>query len=88
MTEERIKKIKEELKALKPLKLDIIDEGHLHIGHEGSKSGGHFKLHIVSNMFEEMTIIERHKLIYKTLSKLMQTEIHALSIKANTSKEL
>ena len=68
--------------------LDIIDEGHLHVGHAGAKSGGHFKLFIVSDHFINMTVIERHKLIYKTLANLMQTEIHALSIEAKNPSEL
>ncbi len=88
MTEERISKIRDSLKVLNPKVLDIIDEGHLHVGHAGAKSGGHFKLFIVSDHFINMTVIERHKLIYKTLANLMQTEIHALSIEAKNPSEL
>ena len=66
MTEERISKIRDSLKVLNPKVLDIIDEGHLHVGHAGAKSGA-FKLFIVSDHFINMTVIERHKLIYKTL---------------------
>mgnify|MGYP001224874146 FL=1 len=88
MTEERISKIRDSLKVLNPKVLDIIDEGHLHVGHAGAKSGGHFKLFIVSDHFINMTVIERHKLIYKTLDNLMQTEIHALSIEAKNPSEL
>ena len=32
--------ISDRLMALNPKDLDIIDEGHLHIGHEGAKKGG------------------------------------------------
>ena len=40
MTEERIKMIKHDLSSLEPLKINIEDEGHLHVGHAGAKSGG------------------------------------------------
>ncbi len=88
MTEERIKMIKHDLLSLEPLKINIEDEGHLHVGHAGAKSGGHFKLYIVSKIFDNMSVINRHKLIYKTLDKLMKTEIHALSITAKSPNEL
>ncbi len=80
--------IKEGLAQLKPIKIEVEDEGHLHIGHAGSKSGGHFKLYIVSASFKSMSQINRHKLIYKTLSDLMKTDIHALSINAKSPEEL
>ncbi len=88
MTEERMQMIKEGLAKLEPLDIKIEDEGHLHVGHAGAKSGGHFKLYVVSECFKGMTHINRHKLIYKTLSDLMKTEIHALSIKAKAPSEL
>ena len=88
MSEKRIKLIKDGLVSLNPSKIDIIDEGHLHVGHAGAKSGGHFKLYIVSDMFEGKNLIERHKLIYKELDDLMKTEVHALSIKAVSPGEL
>lgn len=88
MTEERIRMIKHGLSSLDPVKMNIEDEGHLHVGHAGAKSGGHFKLYIVSKFFENMSVINRHKLIYKTLDKLMKTEIHALSITAKSPNEL
>ena len=88
MTDERIRMIKHHLSILEPLKINIEDEGHLHVGHAGAKSGGHFKLYIVSKSFDNMSIINRHKLIYKTLDKLMKTEIHALSITAKSPDEL
>ena len=88
MTKERMEMINENLQALKPIKIDIQDEGHLHVGHAGAKSGGHFKLYIVSDMLTDISTINRHKLIYQCLHKLMKTDIHALSIKALSPKEL
>lgn len=88
MSLQRIELIKEGLKNLNPTKIEIEDEGHLHVGHAGAKSGGHFKLFIVSESFNDLSQIDRHKLIYHTLNELMKTEIHALSISAKTPSEL
>ncbi len=88
MTRERVDMITNRLSKLEPIELNIEDEGHLHVGHAGAKSGGHFKLYIVSKYFVNFTQIERHKLIYKTLDDLMKTEIHALSITAKSPDEL
>ena len=88
MTKERIRMIEEGLALLNPLKIEIEDEGHRHVGRAGAKSGGHFKLYIVSQSFNNMTQINRHKLIYETLSELLKTEIHALSINAKSPEEL
>jgi BolA protein len=87
MSEKRMKLIRESLEKLRPSSVDIEDEGHLHIGHAGAKSGGHFKLNIVSESFKDKSTIERHRIIYKCLSDLMNTEIHAISIKAKSKDE-
>ena len=52
MSEKRIKLIQNSLQSLEPIKINIEDEGHLHVGHAGAKSGGHFKLYIVSDSFK------------------------------------
>ena len=87
MSEKRIKMISDRLMILNPKDLDIIDEGHLHIGHEGAKKGGHFKVLIVSDQFKNKTPLERHRLVYSAMGELMKTEIHALSINAKTPEE-
>ena len=87
MSEKRIKMISDRLMILNPKDLDIIDEGHLHIGHEGAKKGGHFKVIVVSDQFKNKTPLERHRLVYSAMGELMKTEIHALSINAKTPEE-
>ena len=88
MTEKRIMLIKEKLELLVPIEVDIKDQGHLHIGHAGAKSGGHFDLFIVSDKFKGKNLVERHRMIYNCLDNLMKTEIHALSIRALSSDEV
>jgi BolA protein len=71
-------------KAVYPTVISKTDDSHLHAGDAGAQSGkGHFSLVIVSEKFEGLTSIKRHQLIYQTLEEMMQTDIHALSIKAN-----
>ncbi|MDQ7050483.1 MAG: BolA family protein [Enterobacterales bacterium] len=67
---------------LDPSQLEVIDESHLHAGHAGARSGkGHFKVIIKSDALTKLRPLARHQAIYAALGELMQTEIHALSIK-------
>ena len=74
-------------KTLNPSQLEIIDDSHLHAGHSGHGGAGHFQVHIVSDKFNDLAILARHRLVYSALEKMMQTEIHALSIEARTLDE-
>ena len=75
--------IRDRLQTLAPLDLDIVDESHKHAGHEGARDGrGHFAVRIVSAAFEGVNLLARHRLVYDALGPLMQTDIHALSLKA------
>ena len=87
---DRVESIREKIQAaFTPDQLDIIDESHLHAGHAGARDGkGHFNVSIISDQFAGKSLINRHKMIYEALSDLMETDIHALSIKAKTPEEL
>tara|TARA_Y100001936_G_scaffold106058_1_gene104191 strand:+ start:66 stop:338 length:273 start_codon:yes stop_codon:yes gene_type:complete len=67
--------------------LQIIDESHKHINHKKDTQGGHFKLLIISEDFENISLIKRHQLIYDALSDMIKIDIHAISINAKTVKE-
>jgi BolA protein len=86
---ERTTMIRERLtRELQPLVLEIIDESAKHAGHAGAASGGgHFIVTIVSPVFEDKTLIQRHRLVYDAVGDIMHTEIHALSINAKTPQE-
>lgn len=47
--------------------------------------GAHFEAIIVSNIFENMSSVKQHQLVYKALDGMMKEEIHALSIKTFTT---
>ncbi len=87
---DRVEAIREKIQAaFMPDQLDIIDESHLHAGHAGARDGkGHFNVNIISDQFAGKSLINRHKMVYEALSDLMETDIHALSIKAKTPEEL
>lgn len=73
---------------LTPVSLKLEDESHLHIGHAGAEGGrGHYRVHIVSAKFAGLRATARHQLVYRSLGELMQTDIHALSITAQTPDE-
>ena len=85
----RVEMIREKLTAsLSPESLEIIDRSHEHAGHEGAKAGGgHFDIIIVTEAFNDMNTVQRHRAIYDALGEAMNSEIHALSIRAYTPDE-
>lgn len=82
MTTQRIELIRTRLQTLEPTKLEIIDEGHLHIGH-AEEGAGHFAIEIASHQFEGKSLVACHQMIYAALGDAMQSHIHALRIKIN-----
>ena len=86
MSADRVAMIRARLEqAFAPNELDIIDDSHRHAGHAGAKDGrGHFRVRIVSPRFAGTKTLERHRMVYAALGSLMQTDIHALSVDANS----
>ena len=75
--------------AFEPESLDVEDDSHKHVGHEGAKGGlGHFSVSIVSAKFNGMKMLARHRAVYASLDDMLQTDIHALVIDAVASDEL
>ena len=60
-----------------PSILSITNESYMHNVPKDAES--HFKIVLVSNDFNNLSQIERHKLVYKHLDTIMG-DIHALSI--------
>jgi len=84
LTVDRVHLIRDRLTAaFEPVDLEVIDESHLHVGHEGARDGkGHFRIRIVADRFAGLRPLAAHRLIYDALDDLMKTDIHALSIQA------
>lgn len=69
--------------ALSPVELEIVDDSARHAGHVGASTGlGHFKVKISSSAFSGKPAIQCHRLVYKALGQMMETDIHALNIQA------
>ena len=76
-------------KAFDPETLGVEDESYMHEGHAGAKDGrGHFRVLIITEIFEDKTMIERHRMIYRVLDDMMRLDIHALAIDAWSPDEL
>ncbi len=90
MTETRTDMIERMLRdALSPVEIQVKDQSHLHAGHAGAKEGkGHFEVTIVSEQFDDLSRIARHRLVYEALGSFLDTDIHALSINAFSPTEL
>ncbi|MFV0295140.1 MAG: BolA family protein [Hyphomicrobiaceae bacterium] len=75
--------------ALEPVRLDIVNESHLHAGHASSPGTGesHFRVVIVAPVFTGKSRIERHRLVNAALGELLRDRIHALAITANAPQE-
>ena len=77
------------MSGLKPTRLDLVNESHLHEGHRSSPTSGesHFRLLIVSQAFAGKSRLERHRLINELLSSELKDGVHALAIKACAPNE-
>jgi BolA protein len=85
---ERMQRMRAALQSLAPVAMELVDDSHKHVGHEGARDGrGHFSLDIVSPAFEGLAPLARHRRVYAALGEMMQTDIHALTIRARTPAE-
>ena len=84
-TSEKIQEIlRRELRATR---VEVTDQSDLHAGHQQASGGGHYNITVVSPLFEGKKMIERHRMIYQSLAKELQREIHALAIRAYSIPE-
>lgn len=70
-------------RAFSPLSLEVLDDSARHAGHAGARSGGHFRVALVSRSFAGRPPLERHRMVYEALAPLMGQGIHALNIAAS-----
>lgn len=85
----RVERIRSALQAaFTPQLVEVRDDSHRHAGHAGASDGrGHFKVIVVSDAFAGKAPLARHRAVYAALGEMMETDIHALSIKALTPQE-
>ena len=56
--------------------------------HDLTGTSDHFRVQIVAEQFEGQSAIQRHRMIYDTLSDVMGGAIHALSLSTTTPTEM
>lgn len=69
--------------AFAPRVLEVVDESEQHRGHSGFQEGGesHWDVRIVSDRFEGLSRIARHRAVHDALGKDLVGRIHALALK-------
>lgn len=71
------------VEALKPERLEVINESHLHAGHQPGFDGqgeSHLRIRIVATAFAGMTRLQRHRAISDLVQPEMERGLHALAI--------
>lgn len=73
-----------------PERLTVINESHLHAGHHHTEGGRqetfdgsgetHFRVRIVSPVFDGMSRVERHRAVNAALADELKAGLHALAI--------
>lgn len=86
------KSIMKKLSALNPVELNIVDDSHKHAGHAAVKKGSiesHFKIRIVSQAFDNLKLVQRHRMVYELLEEEMAPgKVHAINIDARSPVEV
>ncbi len=70
------------LQALAPQHLEVLDESHMHS--RGLET--HYKVVVVSALFDGLNAVKRHQLVYAAVGELMG-QIHALALHTYTAEE-
>jgi BolA protein len=73
--------------ALAPLRLEVRDDSHLHVGHAGAREGRHFSVAVTAEVFRGLSRQRRHRLVYDAVAPLITQGIHALAIAAHAPDE-
>ena len=71
--------------SLLPSHLEVINESHMHNVPPGSES--HFKVIVVSDVFEAKSRVQRHQTMNAVLADELAGPVHALSMQTQTDAE-
>lgn len=69
--------------ALPDADVEVIEEEH----EDERSEGAHFGLVVVSDEFEGMSRVDRHRVVHDALGDSIGGEIHAVEIRAQTPEE-
>ena len=66
-----------------PSFLEVMDESSQHAGHAGANESGmnsHFRGRIASSQFDNLSRVQRHRLVYDSLQEFLDNGLHALAL--------
>lgn len=69
--------------AFSPERLEVINESHLHAGHQPGMDGtgeSHLRIRIVSSRFSGMPRLARHRAVSELVKPELDAGLHALAI--------
>ena len=67
------------------LHIEVVDESHMHSVPDGAQS--HFKVTLVSQQFEQQSLLQRHRAVNQVLAHELENGIHALALHTMTPDE-
>jgi stress-induced morphogen len=70
---------------LSPVHLEVINESGMHNVPKGSET--HFKVLVVSDAFDGLGLVDRHRKVNGILAEELRAGVHALSIRALTPSQ-
>jgi BolA family transcriptional regulator, general stress-responsive regulator len=75
--------------ALRPIRMAVVDQSHLHAGHAGhaGRDETHFNIEIVSEAFLGKSRVERHRMVNEILAIELAGPVHAMALTAKTPAE-
>ena len=73
------------VRALNPSFCDLDNESHGHNVPKNSET--HFRLVIVSDAFDGLSHVKRHRLVYKAADEALKQGVHALAMQCFTESE-
>ena len=79
--QQTVKKISDEFNLIH---LEVINESHMH---SGPNTESHFKVILVSDEFEDVKLVQRHRRINELLKFELENGVHALSLHLFTNNE-
>jgi BolA protein len=65
--------------------VSVEDESHQHAVPAGKQS--HFKVTLVTDAFQGLSLVKRHQAVYRVLSAFLETGVHALALHTYTLEE-
>lgn len=91
----RARRVKDALtSAFKPERLEILDESSRHAHHvamtRGPEAGAtetHFRVYLVSPVFENVSRVNRSRMVHEVLGSEFESGLHALALTLRTPEE-